>query len=182
MARNLIRFAVLAALALCVSAPAFAQATYPTPAGSRVQGVVPLTCDTTLANCAPVPGDANGTVTQPAPVAAFWRYAAATGGITNTTTAVTVKSAAGAGVRNYVLSMQCDTDALGAATEFAIRDGASGTVMWLTKFGTAGVPSGIDLTFNPPLRGTANTLVEIVTTTATVTGSVYCNLQGYTGS
>lgn len=32
------------------------------------------------------------------------------------------------------------------------------------------------------LRGTANTLVEIVTLTASVTGSVYCNLQGYTGS
>lgn len=32
------------------------------------------------------------------------------------------------------------------------------------------------------LGGTANTLVEIVTLTASVTGSVYCNLQGYTGS
>lgn len=30
--------------------------------------------------------------------------------------------------------------------------------------------------------GTANPLVEIVTLTASVTGSVYCNLQGYTGS
>lgn len=53
MARHLIRFVALAALALCVSAPAFAQATYPTVSGSRVNGVVPLACDTTGANCAP---------------------------------------------------------------------------------------------------------------------------------
>lgn len=182
MARNLIRFVALAALALCVGAPAFAQSTYPTPSGTRVQGVVPLTCNTTLTNCTPVPGDANGTVTQVAPVATYWRYAAATGGITNTTTAVTVKAAAGAGVRNYVLSMQCNSDALGAATEFAIRDGAGGTIIWQGKIGTNGWTTPVDLTFNPPLRGTANTLVEIVTLTASVTGSVYCNLQGYTGS
>ena len=182
MARNLIRFVALAALALCVSAPAFAQATYPTVSGSRVNGVVPLTCDTNLTNCAPVPGDANGTVTQVAPAAKTWVYTAAAGGITNTTTAVTVAPAGGAGVRNYVLSAQCFSDALGAATELAIRDGAAGTVIWRGKLQTTGIPNGIDLTFNPPLRGTANTLVEIVTLTASVTGSVYCNLQGYTGS
>lgn len=54
MARNLNRFAAfvaVAALALIASAPAFAQATYPTPSGSRVNGVVPLTCDSTGANC-----------------------------------------------------------------------------------------------------------------------------------
>ena len=56
MARNLIRFVALAALALCVGAPAFAQSAYPTPSGTRVQGVVPLACDTTGANCAPVTG------------------------------------------------------------------------------------------------------------------------------
>lgn len=185
MARNLNRFAAfvaVAALALIASAPAFAQSTYPTPAGTRVQGVVPLTCNTTLTNCTPVPGDANGTVTQVAPVATYWSYAAAAGGITNTTTAVTVKAAAGAAVRNYVLSAQCYSDALGAATELAIRDGAAGTVIWRSKIGTGGLVNGIGLTFNPPLRGSANTLVEIVTLTASVTGSVYCNLQGYTGS
>ena len=182
MARNLIRFVALAALALCVGAPAFAQSTYPTPSGTRVQGVVPLTCDTTVTNCRPVPGDANGTVVQPAPVATFWNYAAAAGGITNTTTAVTVKAAAGAGVRNYVSSMQCTSDALGAATELAIRDGAAGPVIWRGKINTAGWIDGAEITFSPALRGTANTLVEIVTLTASVTGSVYCNLQGYTGS
>ncbi len=181
MTRHLIRNLTLAALALCVSTPAFAQATYPTTVGSRVNGVVPLACDANGANCAPVPGDANGTVTQVAPSAKTWAYSAATGGITNTTTAVTIAAAGGASVRNYVLSAQCFSDALGAATELAIRDGAAGTVMWRGKIGTTGIPNGIDLTFNPPLRGTANTLVEIVTLTASVTGSVYCSLQGYTG-
>lgn len=145
MARHLIRFVALAALALCVSAPAFAQGTY--PIGS----------------------------------AGYWGYAAAAGGITNTTAAVTVKAADTTGARNYVMSAQCSSDALGAATELAIRDGAGGTVMWRGKLQTAGVPNGIDLTFNPPLRGSVNTLVEIVTLTASVTGSVYCNLQGFTG-
>ena len=127
-------------------------------------------------------GDTNGTVTQPALSATFWNYAAAAGGITNTTTAVTVKAAAGASVRNYVAAMQCSSDALGAATELAIRDGAAGTVIWRGKINTGGWLTPVNLSFNPPLRGTANTLVEIVTLTASVTGSVYCDLQGYTGS
>lgn len=207
---------VLALCALALAVPVFAQSTYPTPSGPRVNGVVPLACDTAGANCAPsvtvgTPadagananagqisysrsyvfngttwdrqrGDTNGTVSQPALSSTFWNYAAAAGGITNTTTAVTVKAAAGAGVRNYVASMQCHADALGAATELAIRDGAAGTVIWRGKINTAGWIDGTEVTFNPALRGTANTLVEIVTLTASVTGSVYCNLQGYTGS
>ncbi len=73
---------------------------------------------------------------------------------------MTVKAAAGASVRNYVLSMQCNSDALGAATEFAIRDGAAGAVMWQGKIGTNGWTTPVDLNFNPPLRGSANTLVQ----------------------
>src|SRR3990167_10403605 len=95
-----------------------------------------------------------------------WSYAAATGGISNTTTPVTVKAAAGAGVRNYVASMQLSADALGAATELAIRDGSAGTVLWRGKLSTAAfAPSFME--FDPPLQGTANTLLEIVTLTAT---------------
>lgn len=109
-----------------------------------------------------------------------WSYAAATGGISNTTTAVTVKAAAGASVRNYVASMQLSSDALGAATELCIRDGAGGTVLWRGKLSTAAfAPSFME--FDPPLQGTANTLLEIVTLTATITGGVFANLQGFTG-
>jgi len=207
---------VLALCALTLAFPALGQSTYNTPSGVRVNGVVPLACDTSGANCAPSTvvstgadnggnavsgsvvysraqlyngsnwdrqrGDTNGLVVQSALSSTFWNYAAAAGGITNTTAAVTVKAAAGAGVRNYVSSMQCTSDALGAATELAIRDGAAGTVIWRGKINTAGWIDGTEITFSPALRGTANTLVEIVTLTASVTGSVYCNLQGYTGS
>lgn len=170
----------LALCALALAFPAFAQATYPTPSGSRVNGVVSLTCNTTGANCVPVASDANGTIVQPAASSTFWAYAPPVGGITNSSTAVVVRAAAGSGIRNYVLSMQCTATALGAATELVVLDGA--TVVWRTQIGTAGTPSVADISFNPPLRGTANTAVSIQTVTASVTGSVHCNLQGYTGS
>jgi hypothetical protein len=109
-----------------------------------------------------------------------WVYAAATGGIVNSTTAVTIKAAAGAGVRNYLQSIQIDNDALGAATELAIRDGAGGTVLWRGKLGT-GAQYGRSVIFDPPLYSTAATLLEVVTLTASVTGGVFVNAQGYTG-
>lgn len=110
-----------------------------------------------------------------------WAYAAAASGISNTTTAVTIAAAAGASTRNYVNGIQISTDALGAATEFAIRDGAGGTVLWRCKLQTAGLPL-VNIVFESPLRGTANTLMEIVTLTASVTGAVYASVQGYTSA
>ena len=107
-----------------------------------------------------------------------WQYAAATAGISNTTTAVTFK-AAHATLRNYVTSIQIESDALGAATELAIRDGAGGTVLWRTKIGTGGITGGISIVFPVPLKGTAATLLEVVTLTASVTGAVFFNAQGY---
>ena len=108
-----------------------------------------------------------------------WSYAAAASGIANTTTAVTIAAAAGAGLRNYITGVQLSSDALGAATEFAIRDGAAGTVLWRKKIGTAGIVNGINYTFASPLKSTANTLLEVVTLTASITGAVYFNAQGY---
>jgi len=60
-------------------------------------------------------GDAAGIVTQPGLVATHWNYAAASGGISNTTTAVTIRAAAGAGVRNCMASVQMFNGPLGAA-------------------------------------------------------------------
>jgi hypothetical protein len=107
-----------------------------------------------------------------------WRYAAGASGIVNTTTAVTIKTAAGAGLRNYITSIQINADALGTATEVAIRDGAGGAVLWRAKIQTAGLPL-MEINFAIPLRGTANTLLEVVTLTATTTGGVYVNAQGF---
>lgn len=127
-------------------------------------------------------GEANGQVVQPALSATYWNFAAATGGIVNTTTAVTIKAAAGASVRNYVCSLQIAHDALGAATELAVRDGAAGAVIWRGKLQTTAMDASANtINLYPCLRGTANTLMEVVTLTA-VTGGVFVNAQGYTGS
>ena len=108
---------------------------------------------------------------------ADWAYAAAASGILNTTTAVTIKAAAGAGLRNYITGLQIASDNLGAATELVIRDGAGGTVLWRGKRDTA--PPVTSVVFQTPLKSTANTLLEIATLTASITGSVYVNAQGY---
>lgn len=111
-----------------------------------------------------------------------WNYAAAGSGISNTTTAVPIKAAAAAGIRNYLTGLQITSEALGAATELAIRDGAGGTVLWRTKIGTGGIIGGTAIRFDPPLRGTAATLLEVVTLTASITGAVYVNAQGFTAA
>lgn len=110
-----------------------------------------------------------------------WYYAAATGGITNTTTGVTAKAAGAASIRNFVRSATISCDALGAATELVINDGAAGTVMARIKLPITTFVQPFTVQFNPPLRGTAATLIEIKTLTATVTGGVFVNLQGYQG-
>jgi hypothetical protein len=107
-----------------------------------------------------------------------WSYAAAAAGILNTTTAVTIKAVGGAGIRNYITSIQVMAETLTTATELAIRDGAAGTVIWRTKIPTTGL-STTTIYFPNPLKGTANTLLEVVTLTASGAGAVYFNAQGY---
>lgn len=106
-----------------------------------------------------------------------WSYPAAAGGISNTTTAVTMVAAAGAGIRNYLTAIQVSAGALGAASEIAVRDGAGGTVIWRGFISTAGGNQSVNL--SSPIKSTANTLLEVVTLTATITGAVYINAQGY---
>ncbi len=109
-----------------------------------------------------------------------WQYAAGAAGIVNTTTAVTavtMKAAGAASIRNYTTNCTVAHDALGAATELVFRDGAAGTVIYRTKLQTTALPT-VTLAFTTPLRGTAATLLEVATLTA-VTGGVYVNCQGY---
>lgn len=160
--------------------------TVPLPDGSYAEQVSVVT-PTGAAGTIGVEGQDGSTqasLTNPFPItivepSTFWTYAAAASGIVNTTTAVTIKAAGGAGVRNYVEGLQLSCATLGGATEFAVRDGAAGTVLWRCTLGTAALPV-VDIVFETPLRGSVNTLLEIVTLTA-VTGGVYCNAQGYTG-
>ena len=108
-----------------------------------------------------------------------WSYVAASGGITNTTTAVALVAGAGSGVRNYITSLQVSSDTLGTATEVVIQDGVGGAILWRAKIGTAGTVGIQDIRFHPPLRGSSNTLLEAACVTATGTGSIYLNVQGY---
>jgi hypothetical protein len=107
-----------------------------------------------------------------------WSYAAAAGGLV-TTTGVTAKAAAGAGLRNYITSVQVTNSNQTTGTEVLIRDGAAGTVL---HRGWANANSGYAATFPIALRGTANTLVEIAEVTTTATAGVLVNLQGYIGA
>jgi len=108
-----------------------------------------------------------------------WNYAPPAAGLLNTTVAVTVKAAVAA-QRGNISTMDLWSEALTTATEFAIRDGAAGTVLYRTKIATGGLLQGRHVIFDPPLRQAAvNTLIEIVTLTASGAGAVYCNLSGF---
>jgi hypothetical protein len=102
-----------------------------------------------------------------------WSYAAATGGIINTT-AVTIRAAQGAGIRNYITSLQISNNS-GTATEVSIRDGAGGTVIWRGM--AAANMTQQPITFANPLKSTAATLLEVVC--GTTAAAVYVNAQGY---
>jgi hypothetical protein len=154
--------------------------TVPPPVLTSVVGVSANPTTGTTARQQQVIGTLIGVpITKPYSIPeADWSYAAAASGILNTTTAVTIKAAGGAGVRNYITSLQVMSEALTNATELAIRDGAAGTVIWRIKIPTGGLPT-TTIHFPSPLKGTANTLLEVVTLTASGAGAVYVNAQGY---
>lgn len=130
-----------------------------------------------------VRGDTNGIAVAPGLSSTFWTYSnGASGILSNTTAAVTIKTAAGASVRNYIDSITINTTAFGASVPIAIRDGAGGTVLWSANVPTAGFLQPVNICFAVPLRSTANTLIEVVTTTANTTGTVWFSAQGHTGA
>ena len=128
-------------------------------------------------------GDANGIVVQPGLSSTNWNYTSGASPIlSNTTTAVTIKAAAGASIRNFIDAIQVTTTAFGTSVPIAIRDGAGGTVLWAGVVPLAGWLAPVVITFPMPLKGTANTLLEVLTTTANTTGTVTLNVQGHTGA
>lgn len=151
----------------------------PVPVGGRTI----TTLDTTLTNgdtCYQMFTSAGQLIQKPYGSAENdWQYAAAASGILNTTTAVTIKAAAAASIRNYITGINVFHESLTTATELAIRDGAAGTVIWRTKI-QSGAAGRFDITFPTPLKGTAATLLEVVTLTASGAGAVYFNANGYT--
>ena len=109
----------------------------------------------------------------------MWSYAAPAGGLVNQT-AVTIKAAAGAGIRNYITHIDVVNSHATISTELIINDGAAGTVLWRGWLQAAG--GGYSINFDPPLRGTANTLLEIDEVTATGTAGVLFNCVGFTAA
>lgn len=89
------------------------------------------------------------------------------------TTDATVKAAAGAGLRNYVTDVTLSNTSA-TATLVNIKDGATIIHQVLVPIG-----STISLSFAIPLKGTANTAVNIAAVTAVT--SLIINAQGYIG-
>lgn len=150
----------------------------PIPIGGRVQS----TLDTSLTN-----NDTSFlavTTAQQLYVKSFgtsendWQYAPPSGGIVNSTAGVTIRTAGAASIRNYATAVDLSWDALTNATEFCIRDGASGTVLYRHKI-PSGASGRFSQTFPTPIRGSAATLMEIATITASGAGGVFANIQGY---
>jgi hypothetical protein len=146
----------------------------------RVAGRVNTSFDTTL-----VQGDvcdlfcttAGQSVVKPYGTAENdWQYAAAAGGITNSTADVVIKTAGAAGIRNYITSISIMSEALATATELVIKEGAG--IIFRTKITTAGQPL-THVEFPTPLKGAAATQLSVALLTASATGAVYFNAQGY---
>jgi len=112
-------------------------------------------------------------VTMPFSIpASSWGYASATSGVVDTSDDV-AKASAGAGIRNYITGVQVFNGHATVSTEVVIKDGS--TVLWRGYAYAAG--GGCSAQFNPPLRGTAATAVNVANIT---TGSAtYFNLQGF---
>lgn len=101
-----------------------------------------------------------------------WQYAAASGGITDTTD-VALVAAQGAGIKNYLTGLSV-ANANATASEIVIKDGAS-TVIW-RMYLAANAPIQ-SIKFVTPLQSSANTALNVACiTTGTQT---YINVQGY---
>jgi hypothetical protein len=101
-----------------------------------------------------------------------WSYAAASGGVINTTDVV-LAAAAGAGLRRYICSMGLSNNSA-TATEVVLKDGS--TVIWRGHL-PANAPN-LHIDFSTPLRTTANAALNFAC--ITTAAAVYVNAQGYT--
>lgn len=106
-----------------------------------------------------------------------WKYAALTGGITDTADVV-LKTAAGASLYNTLNSLQFVNKAAAVSTEVVVKDGS--TVIWRgwAPQSTAAVTQlpTVQIYFDPPLQSSANTALNFACiTTASAT---YVNAQG----
>lgn len=117
-------------------------------------------------------GGGGGSVEPASSPRAGWTYAAASGGITNTT-AVTLIAAQGAGKCAYLQSLQVINAHASTGTEVIVKTGS--TVLFRQWAGSGG--NGFVIDFDRPLASAANTSITVECgTTGTTT---YVNAQGF---
>jgi hypothetical protein len=110
-----------------------------------------------------------------------WSYAAASGGITDTSD-VSLAAAPGVGLVNYLTDLQLANSDATVGTEVVIKSGS--TVLWRT-FLPAGRPASltgtmpVSFTFSRPLRADSNTALTVAA--ITTSAELYVNAQGFIG-
>lgn len=106
-----------------------------------------------------------------------WSYVGPAGGYTNKTSDVVIAAAA-VGQKNYLQSLQIAAGvALATASELVVKDGS--TVIWRCSL-PAAVVQPTTFNFEPPLRGSTNTALNVAAVTQFATGNLSINAQGYT--
>jgi hypothetical protein len=106
---------------------------------------------------------------------ADWQFASVAGGIVMSTADTALAAAAGAGLKNYLTGLHISHDALGAVTEYVIKDGS--TVIFRGKLQTAAAEN-IPIRFASPLKTSANAALNFALGSS-VAGGVFVNAQGY---
>lgn len=110
-----------------------------------------------------------------APSETTFQYATPVATPVTTTTAVVLRAAGAASIRNHITNIQLiNTNAQAGAV--SIQDGT--TVIWSTWL-PASMTAPVDFTFNTPLRGTAATAMNFVANVAGM--SIFVSAQGYQG-
>ncbi len=105
---------------------------------------------------------------------ASWAYASPSA-VTDTSDDQVIAAGA-AGVRHYIAGIQVFNSHASTGTEVVIKDGS--TVLWRGWAQPTG--GGCSAKFDPPLRGTAATAVNVAN--ITTSSSTYFNLQGYSAA
>lgn len=103
-----------------------------------------------------------------------WQYATPVASPITVSTAVAMKAAAGTGIRNYVTGFTAYNNSA-TASVISIQDGT--TVIYTDYLPANGA---IRVTFPTPLRGTANTAMNVVLATAAT--STFVSAQGFIGA
>jgi hypothetical protein len=138
---------------------------------ARTSNVTPVSNGQAIGDIATVVGA--GIVKPYSIPEAEWSYAAAAGGIVNTADNA-LAAAAGAGLRNYLTSIQIKNSHASVATEVVIKDGS--TVIWRENF-PANMSLGEGIVFPSPLKSSANAALNVAC--VTTGAAVYVNAQGY---